>query len=594
MPEIIIPVAPTSNVVPSSDARDQLYNAYQLDIAANGGIDDTWKNRLGEEKHTIAYTQYQNALLEAKLTDPVHGAHMVTYKNAATGGVSRQLQDVLDDGVRSKDFDTLDHAISKVGITGQKINLAGTTITQSAALWNPYGVILDGGKVLVPSLISGKYDQINTYSDNARVMLHPESLAAFRLACAAGTPSTIFIFGDSTVSMNDGYIPKSDGLVKYALYQAGIGLVNTSNQGVSGTSWSDLNAIPLLGESTKLIVIKFGINDAEKTNPLVTLANDARSKLTGIRAATYGTYANLSILLMGPSSTYRPSNGQDSKWYEDVRNIYVQLAKEFDCAYFDTYAWLQNTRHAPGMWLDDFTSLEQPGEGLHPLPDPAWWIWYEGFKQHVFGDGCWNRLKTNNYWNRNGTDPGFTALAADHPQSYPFGLVIDRATTAAGWPALGTVVTIRAAGGATGGEVRQELTTLDTVPRKYFRTGITTGWTQWTGLTTPLTLVNSWLNKNTTNTPASYATVSFDVDSDGWVNVHGAMTAGTLNGVFSTMPSNARAGRLKAFNVVGGNASAGTPAASATIYLRANGDMEVYASSNGTIVLDGIRFKAGE
>lgn len=485
------------------------------------------------------------------------------------------------------DSTIMNNALTQVGSSGKEIDLAGKSI-YAPSMVNTFGVRCRHGKIRQNSVLPAASPiQVNTYADDVNgVMVGRENLAAFMLAVTSGVSNDIYIFGDSTVEMNSLYIPKADGLIKYALYEVGINWTNTINRGVSGTAWSDLNAIPDLSVNTKLIIIKYGINDAVKTNALSTLASDARTKLSAIRANANGAYDKLSILLMGPSSTYRPATGQGWDWYEDLRNIYLQLAKEFDCAYFDTYAWLQNTRRAPGMWLDQ---IAPDNGGIHPTPDAAWWIWYEGFKQNVFGSGTWNRLKSNHFWNRNGAVPNLTVYPTDQPQLFPMGITVDRATVANGWPADGTLITVRGGSSGNGGDVKQELTTLDVAPIKYMRTGQGLIWTQWTGDVRSLTLTNSWVQKD----PSTYATVGYTLDDRGFVSCHGTITGGTLNTVFATLPSNVRPGKLHVFNVVGGFAGVGTPAPMATVYVYPNGNIEVYAASNSIITLDGIRFKVG-
>jgi hypothetical protein len=342
-----------------------------------------------------------------------------------------------------------------------------------------------------------------------------------------------------------------------------------------------LNAIPDLGANTKLIIIKYGINDEVKPNNLQTLATDARAKLTAIRAAANGSFYNLSILLMGPSSTYRPVTGQDATWYESLRNVYVQLAKEFDCAYFDTYAYLQNTRLAPGFWLDQ---IPPDQGGIHPTPDASWWIWYEGIKRFVLGDGTWSRNKSNHFWNRNGSAPGYTAFPTTEPQLYPMGLSVDRALVSNGWPANGTLLTLR--GGASGnlGEVRQELTTLDAVPRRFMRTGVQLTWTQWTLVSTAPTLLNSWANKG-----GGYNDAGFMVHDDGFVEIYGTITGGTLGAAAFTLPANARPGFTHLFTTAGGTSGG----AAATVTVFADGNVIPSAASNLTIGLNGIRFRFG-
>jgi hypothetical protein len=503
--------------------------------------------------------------------------------------INGEIQNVLDYGAvgngTTNDTSAVQAAIDATNQKQTSITLGGNSVYATNSLINKYGVPFPDGKLLQPDAITGAYKvQTNSYAPDANgLMVGRENLAAWLLANTTNpvTPNSVYIFGDSTVEQNAAYVPKAQVLFEYALWEAGINWVGTVNRGVSGTSWSDLNAIPDLGANTKLIVIKYGINDEVKANNLETLATDARAKLTAIRAATNGSYYNVSILLMGPSSTYRPATGQDATWYESLRNVYVQLAKEFSCAYFDTYAYLQNTSLAPGFWLDQ---IPPDQGGIHPTPDASWWIWYEGIKRFVIGDGTWSRNKSNHFWNRNGSAPSYTAFPTTEPQLYIMGISVDRATIANGWPANGTLITIR--GGASGdaGEVQQELTTIEVVPRKFFRSGVNLTWTQWASLNASPTLLNSWANKG-----GGYNVAGFMVHDDGFVELYGTITGGTLGAAAFTLPANARPGFSHLF-VTAGDTSGGT---AATITVFADGNVTCSAASNTTVSLDGVRFLFG-
>lgn len=522
------------------------------------------------------------------------GSSLVGHIASETGAVARTAQAKLRDNINVKDFGavvdgttndttTIQSAISATGQTQSPISFSGGKAYATNSLQNTYGTPIVNGKLVQPDAITGAYKvQTNSYAPDINgLMVGRENLAAWLLANNVVTPNNVYIFGDSTVEQNALYIPKAHGLFEYALWEAGINWVATVNRGVSGTSWSDLNAIPDLGANTKLIVIKYGINDAVKSNNLQTLAADARAKLTAIRAATNGNYYNLSILLMGPSSTYRPVSGQDATWYESLRNVYVQLAKEFDCAYFDTYAYLQSTRLAPNFWLDQ---IPPDQGGIHPTPDASWWIWYEGIKRFVIGEGTWSRNKSNHFWNRNGSAPSYTAFPTSQPQLYPMGLSVDRALVSNGWPADGTLLTLRGGSAGDGGEVRQELTTIETVPRRFMRTGVLLTWTQWTELNTAPTLLNSWTNKG-----GGYNLTGYMVHSDGFVELYGTLTGGTLGAAMFTLPTNARPAFAHLFVTAGGTGS-GT---AATITVFGDGNVFCSAASNATISLDGVRFRFG-
>jgi len=554
--------------VTSGDGAGGLYTWNELSTADDDGIsvikpDDVAPLAAGR---WILTNASQGGLL-AELAGP-EGADLVGFRQTGTGAVDRTLLDKERERIAYGDHGTLDQTIVAAG-SQRDVDLAGQSVTLAGEPVNQYGARLRNGKVLVPSGIGSYLTQRNTYADDANgIMIGRENLAAWWKSVSAGTFQSIFIYGDSTVEMDAGYPLKSHQLYKQALYAAGVNNCLTVNRGVSGTSWSDLNILPDLGPTTKKVVIKDGINDAVKTDPLDTLMAAARSKLAAIRAATNGDFANLSILLMGPNSTYRPSTGQDAKWYEDLRNGYLQLCKEFDCAYFDTYAYLQQTRHAPGLWLDN---IGGSGEGLHPDAVAAYWIWFEGIKTHVLGDGQWNTIKANQHWNiAHATTQQYPT---SEPQTYPFGDSNWGVLASDGWPANGALKVYRQADGTT----TQELLTLDVVPRRMVRTGAGLVWTQWTGIQTAIgTFLNSWVNEAGGFHPAAYMPTT-----EGFVKLFGVIQSGVSGSAAFNLPAAVRPAYAHRFDVEGGN-----------IVIFADGNVIPTVTSNAQVTLDGIEFPA--
>lgn len=525
-------------------------------------------------------------LLVARNDEALRSQLAATDGGTHVGYKGRNVNSRLSDTIAIKDYspvgdgvtnDTaaIQAAINASGQSGRAIDLAGASYYAAGSISNPYGIRFVNGKILVPSLISGYKTQLNTYADDINgLMIGRENLYAFRNAVTAGSNQTNFIYGDSTVETGGAYPVKPQDLIKYGMWEKGIGLPAPTNRGLSGTSWSDLSAIPDLSANTKFIVIKYGINDAVKANALQTIATDARSKLTAIRANANGGVDSLSILLMGPNSTYRPSQGQDAKWYESLRNLYLQLCKEFDCAYFDTYAYMQQTRNWPGPVLDD---IGGSGEGLHPSPTAVYWFWWEAFANYVFEDGNWNVSKTNHFWNVPLIAGNVTTSTA--PQDFPKGISVWVALAANGWPIDGSLIVTRHADGITD----MRLCGQQIVPITMTRRGQSAVWTQWTDLPTAITVfLNGWSNKG-----GGYNTAGFVVHSDGWVELYGTITGGTLGSSALLLQTSSRPGAAHLFITAGGTGS-GT---SATVTVFADGNVVPSAASNATISLDGIRFR---
>jgi lysophospholipase L1-like esterase len=491
----------------------------------------------------------------------------------------RTIESRLQDRLSLKDFGanldgtddltSVQAAINYVDETRAVLGLAGLTTTLSASPVNTFGVPFEEGKVLVPSEIPGYKTQLNTYADDINgLMIARENLATWWLETGGSTLQNMYLFGDSTVETAPHFPDKPEKLVRQALVASGINDIIVHNQGLSGTSWSDLDAIPYLGAATKLIVIKYGINDAVKPDALATLATDARTKLAEIRGNANGGFKTLSILLMGPNSTYRPSTDQDAKWYEDLRNLYVQLCKEFDCAYFDTYAYLQQTKEAPGWWMDDTGT----GEGLHPNPVAVRWIWRNAFVDFIFTRGEWSLVKANNYSNMTLTMDAPTP--SREPQLYDLGTSLHSALTANGWLMNGILITHRQAGGV----VVQTLYSQDIVPRTITRRGGGLTWTQWTGQLLLVTaFLNTWANKL-----GGHQEAGWQVGADGFIELFGVLTAGVNGSSAFTLPAEARPARAH----VHSDGLAGK------ITVFSDGNVVPQSTDNTTVSLCGIRFPA--
>lgn len=435
------------------------------------------------------------------------GSNLIGFIQGGAGALLRTAQSKMREQIGYGDHSTLSQSITYAG-AARDIDMAGQTATLGVAPTNQYGTRFRQGKVLIPSGVGDFTYQQNTYADDANgLMIGRENLATWWKYVSAGLFQNVILYGDSTVETNNLYPFKPHQLFKMALLQAGVNNCLTINKGVSGTSWSDLNALPDLGPTTRLIVIKYGINDAVKPNALATMAADMRAKLTAIRADTDGGFDQLSILLMGPNSIFAPEYGQDSTWCESVRNLYLQICKEFDCAYFDTYAFLQSSHLAPGLWLlEDFP----PNQGIHPDQVSVFWIWFEGIKTHVLGEGAWNVQKSNNLWN---VDHGTLArLVTEVPGSYPFGWHQYGVLAADGpgpeyWPTDGHLIVHRSASGGSIGQVTQWLTTLGNMPVVYFRTGTNNIWTQWVVLPATVTGSKIWDPPSVANGATASTTV---------------------------------------------------------------------------------------
>jgi hypothetical protein len=243
---------------------------------------------------------------------------------------------------------------------------------------NPLGKpIVGGGAILMeaPTPGGGKL-QVNSYGDDGKIFIGKENLYALYVRMRNGGPITGYFYGDSTVATGQPYVSAAfepPALVKELLFRSkGFRrAINFTNRAVSGTGVGDINLVPdidTVGGATTIMFIKSAINDGGLgASRLSILAANLDAKLGAARAvAGFGTVDNLAIVLVGPSATYDAVSGRASPWYEQVRNVYVAACRKWNCAYFDTYAYLRSISWAPtanyGLMMDDIGG----GRGVHP------------------------------------------------------------------------------------------------------------------------------------------------------------------------------------------------------------------------------------
>lgn len=460
-------------------------------------------------------------------TGPSAGASMIGYANSRN--VAERLQDqtsIKDDGAK---FDGVTDDLSPINSVfsrarGKVLGVEGSALV-SAKPVNIYGVELDGpSAILMP--ITGGNQQLNTYADKGKYAIGKEYLFRAYQFLAQGQSSSaatlkVQLYGDSTIAGDQGEsLPYHvSQIIGRVALQKGIGNISVTNFGVSSTSISDLNAVANLGDSPGLIIIKYGINDATlpEATRLNTFATGLRSKLAQIRSAVGGSLGSVAILLVSPNSTSDTPNRRDERWYEQLRGIYNQAARDYQCAWFDTYAFLKDSRGAAGLWMDNPYG---DGRAVHPLDAMNAWIW-GGVMDWAFGFGEISGYRSNQFTNVGAVNG--VASPSTLPSLYPMGISIQRATSAAGWSEDGIVVTTKAVDGV----AYQDL--IPFAPgrtRKLTRTADTAGnvWNSFSGVIYPLVLLNSWVDYDPTG--ASYAPTGVMQTADGLVKVIGGLKNG--------------------------------------------------------------------
>lgn len=387
---------------------------------------------------------------------------------------------------------------------------------------NSLGIRFKGRGALVLPDPNGGIRQINFHQDDYYQALGFEYLYPVYQKLTVGQGDAngqlkVFLYGDSTVAGGNGESApfRLETYLSNQLAVLGIPNATITNRGVGGTSILDMNATPDVTAGADLFIIKYGINDGGNGRPdrLQYFATNLRSKLAGIRAINDGKMQNLSIILVGPNSTNDSPNNRNAYWYEQLRNIYLQAARDYQCGYFDTYSMMPDSYGLAGFSLDAPSTLA-PGVGIHPMDSMQTWIWGK------FLDTYFNRSSVAPYVSNAFVNVGAISgapTAATLPNNYRVGINIYRAKVSDGFPIDGVAVTIR--------HVDQ--------PTLMFVYGFSAGfskcitrtanisnntWNQFTGTLAGLTLSGGW---------SAAITPGYRVSSDGLVTISATLTGGT-------------------------------------------------------------------
>lgn len=347
-----------------------------------------------------------------------NGASLIGWIQGVTGASLRNLLFKVRELYSLNDFTGSDgsggtdntaiinNAVSQSG--NRTIELVGGTFN-SNGIENPQGRSFKDGVIRKPDPHGG-FVQLNTYADNGKTFIGKEYLYRLFLRLRVGGTLTGYFFGDSTVATaanggvyNDTNYEPQKLLVEYLVRTKGVrNNINLFNFGVGGTRVSQMDAIPYISfaGTTDLFMIKYGINDAQ--DGFEGFATNLRQKLAEIRAHPYGGIKDLAVILIGPNSTYDPGHGRSSTWYEQLRGIYVQAARDYGCAYFDTYAHLLRVD-----WTAD-NLMDNPfgdGQTVHPLDIMQNMIWGGMIDNAItesemtpYASDAWKALSMLNSW----------------------------------------------------------------------------------------------------------------------------------------------------------------------------------------------------
>ncbi|MEC3912200.1 SGNH/GDSL hydrolase family protein [Sphingobium sp. CR2-8] len=300
---------------------------------------------------------------------------------------------------------------------------------------NTLGVPFLGPGNLIKA-VPGGFVQINSHLENGPTYFR-NVLWRVKNRQLAGELIKIAVFGDSTAT--NAYGLNIAGFIQDELRNVGSGVDVVTNLAVAGSTWgtNDLSVMLTgIGSQQHLAICKFGLNDASTgdiTLSLIALRDSMRQRLSEIRASTYGDYDDLSILLLMPNAlgnTEDNATNRNDLWLEAIVGIYVEAARDFECAIYNPYPEASVAEDGGDRWLDD--------DLIHPQVNYNLDIWGRALdliKPH-------GSIKRNRFLNY-GAGEQLAPPAANSLASYNNGQSILRAFSSDGWPVTGCVLTIR-------------------------------------------------------------------------------------------------------------------------------------------------------
>lgn len=393
------------------------------------------------------------------------GAGMIGFgdesvQSVITESLTPDSQGAAGDGV-TDDTAGINSAISAVG---SNVTLKKGKKYLTTSISNNLGKPFTGAGHVVESVTGGLEAQ-NTYADRYQRVTGQENLAAwYRLVYDQHTTPTrqmrIVFSGDSTtagVGVDLEYQIAS--LVANGISDAGMqGPYNTSciNNGHSGAhtgQWETTYVYDDIADAPDLLVLRWGINDPgylKDGNPapldagqsypnrrdINDFATSLRNGLTTFRASK--NFYTTSILLMMPNSTYDIPNGRDALWYEHLRDVLIQAARDFQCAFIDTYAIMQDSRYLANVLMDD--PMPTSGRGIHPN-NTMNSIIAGHMLDVIMPKGLRYNLAANKILSIGGA--ALAVSASLLPSAYGAAVYMNRALTANGWPIDGNALTFR-------------------------------------------------------------------------------------------------------------------------------------------------------
>lgn len=498
-------------------------------------------------------------------------------------GLASDLPTIRQHGAVNNGSTNADAALSAAIAAGRSFRLPSGDYAVTG-LTNPMGVQMFGDGRLIKT---GTGQQLNSDCDLGEHIFGREYLYAFQTKLLDSTTTAkVVCSGDSTTE--GGYAGVDAKYLIHALLKRegvqrghSVDTVNAGHSGKNTAEWVSTYLSGDLAQAPDLYIVRWGINDPTSGRSIQDFATSLRQGLQTIR--TSKGVGELSVLLMTPNTTADTYNGRDEKWQEAVRRVCRQAARDFQCAFIDTYALWRDGRAGADLWMDNPMSLGQP---IHPKNIMNVWI-CSVIADAIFPSGLKQRM-TND-----------TVLAAALPSAFPFGCSTHAGTVAGGFPIdNASVVTFKGPAGQMLQVVSSSFTGAGlnggyAFPQIAVRTGMhipgaLDNWHWWSTLPSiSLTPLNSWVAYSANTAPRASKVGQV-------VTLSGAIKSGTTtNGtVVCTLPINFRPRNAEEFFSVRTNTTTATTPC--VLKIESNGNVSIVAgASNALVAFSGISFEAG-
>ena len=442
------------------------------------------------------------------------GSALVGFQQSGVGAVARTMQDKAREIVSLKDVGgvgngtTSDQAavVSALASGAESVLVNDNLRFLVTSLPNPRGVDLDGYGHIVKA-IAGGLQKLNSYADKNQRVFGMEYLAYWHnlliSQTSAPTRKPIMVFSGDSTTAGDGVTDPLYTINNLLLTAGesrgmqtpyGLDSINRGQSGAHTGQWVSTHLTGDLAASPDLLVLRWGINDpgwlkngsAAPLNAGQSYANrrdvddyltSLRAGLTTIRASR--NLSSLSIVLMTPNSTFDTPNARDALWYEQIIPGIKQAARDFQCAFLDTYGLARDVEKLAGVSMDNPFG---DGRGIHPAESFNALI-AGAMADLIFPVGLQDKIGANQFKNIGGSQWVYESTRT--PDMYDYGMTIGRADLTNGFLFDGAMWVLRSVDGIA---LQMSWAYAGDLKRFALRMGFGNGWGPWSvhGETTAL------------------------------------------------------------------------------------------------------------